>query len=118
MFKKIKFYNFNIIYIILKDKACKEIDEEEFIYSDESEDESISKEQLEIAHQEATKHKNEGNIFVQQEKWSKAIGCYSNAIKIFPHDAIFYANRALCQLKLDKYIYICIYILITFIILN
>lgn len=112
--KKIKFYIFNIIYIILKDKACKEIDEEE--YSDESEDESISKEQLEKAHQEAMKYKNEGNIFVQQKKWSKAIGCYSNAIKIFPYDAIFYANRALCQLKLDKYIYI--YILIIFCILN
>lgn len=99
--KKIKFYTFNVIYIILKDKACKEIDEEEY-NEDESEDESISKEQLEKAHQEAMKYKNEGNICVQQKKWSKAIGCYSNAIKIFPHDAIFYANRALCQLKLDK----------------
>ncbi|XP_031771582.1 RNA polymerase II-associated protein 3 isoform X1 [Apis florea] len=101
--KKIKSYDYSAWDKFDVDKACKEIDEEEFIYSDESEDESISKEQLEIAHQEATKHKNEGNIFVQQEKWSKAIGCYSNAIKIFPHDAIFYANRALCQLKLDNF---------------
>ncbi|XP_043802645.1 RNA polymerase II-associated protein 3 [Apis laboriosa] len=101
--KKIKSYDYSAWDKFDVDKACKEIDEEEYSYSDESEDESISKEQLEKAHQEATKHKNEGNIFVQQEKWSKAIGCYSNAIKIFPHDAIFYANRALCQLKLDNF---------------
>ncbi|XP_028524245.1 RNA polymerase II-associated protein 3 isoform X2 [Apis cerana] len=99
--KKIKSYDYSAWDKFDVDKACKEIDEEE--YSDESEDESISKEQLEKAHQEAMKYKNEGNIFVQQKKWSKAIGCYSNAIKIFPYDAIFYANRGLCQLKLDNF---------------
>lgn len=62
----------------------------------------MSKEELEKVHQVATKHKNEGNAFVQQQKWSKAISCYTEAIKAFPYDAVFYANRALCQLKLDK----------------
>ncbi|KAG6794863.1 RNA polymerase II-associated protein 3 [Apis mellifera caucasica] len=100
--KKIKSYDYSAWDKFDVDKACKEIDEEEY-NEDESEDESISKEQLEKAHQEAMKYKNEGNICVQQKKWSKAIGCYSNAIKIFPHDAIFYANRALCQLKLDNF---------------
>lgn len=89
--------------LLHKDKACKEMDKEE--QSDESEDEHMSKEELKKAHEEAMKHKNEGNIFVQQQNWSKAIGCYNNAIRLFPYDAVFYANRALCQLKLDKYIY-------------
>ncbi|CAL7948476.1 unnamed protein product [Xylocopa violacea] len=83
------------------DKACEEIDKNK--QSDDSEGEPMSKEELERAHQEATKHKNEGNILVQQQKWSKAVGCYNEAIKLFPYDAIFYANRALCQLKLDNF---------------
>lgn len=88
--------------IVSKDKECRKIDNNE--QSDDSEDEHMSKEELEKAHQKATKHKSDGNILVQQQKWSEAIGCYTEAIKLFPYDAVFYANRALCQLKLDKYI--------------
>lgn len=62
----------------------------------------MSKEELEKNHSKALEHKNQGNIFVQQKKWDKAIASYSEAIKIFPYDAIFYANRALCYLKQDK----------------
>lgn len=82
------------------DKACKEIDNEE--HSD-SGGETRSKEDLMNAHVEATKHKNKGNTLVQQQNWSKALHCYSQAIEIFPHDAVFYANRALCQLKLENF---------------
>lgn len=42
-----------------------------------------------------------GNNFVKKQKWKEAIQCYSRAIKCFPYDAIFYANRALCYLKTD-----------------
>lgn len=49
-------------------------------------------------------------MFVQQKKWDNAIGCYSEAIKIFPYDAVFYANRALCHLKKDKYVVFNLYI--------
>lgn len=90
----------NIIIFILKDKACKELDKEE--QSDDSSDEIMSKEELEKDHDKALVHKEQGNIFVQQKKWDKAIASYSEAIKIFPYDAIFYANRALCYLKQDK----------------
>ncbi|KOC70175.1 RNA polymerase II-associated protein 3 [Habropoda laboriosa] len=82
-------------------KACKDVEKEQ--QSDESEDEKMSKKELEKAYQEATKHKDEGNTFVKQQKWSKAVECYSEAIKIFAYDAIFYANRALCQLKLNNF---------------
>ncbi|KAK9297935.1 hypothetical protein QLX08_008473 [Tetragonisca angustula] len=99
--KRIKSYDYTAWDKFDADKACKEVDKEE--QSDESEDERMSKEELKRAHEEATKHKNEGNIFVQQQNWSKAIGCYNNAIKLFPYDAVFYANRALCQLKLDNF---------------
>lgn len=65
----------------------------------------MSKEELKKAHKLATKYKNEGNIFVQQQKWTQAIGCYNLAIKTFKSDAVFYANRALCQIELEWYIF-------------
>lgn len=86
--------------IVLKDKACKNIDKQE--QSDDSEDETMSKEELEKAHKIATKHKDEGNSFVCSCEWVKAIQCYNQAITAFPYDAVFFANRALCQLKLNK----------------
>lgn len=85
-----------------KEKACNEIDKDE--ESDDSAEEPMSKEELEKNHSRATKYKEEGNIFVQQKNWSKALSSYNEAIKIFPYDAVFYANRALCHLKLDKYV--------------
>ncbi|OAD58122.1 RNA polymerase II-associated protein 3 [Eufriesea mexicana] len=97
--KRIKAYDYSTWDKFDADEACKEIDTKE---QSDSEGESMSKEELEKAHKEATKHRNEGNIFVQQQKWVKAVGCYNEAIKLFPFDAVFYANRALCQLKLDN----------------
>lgn len=83
------------------DTACKEFDKEE--QSDEYlEEEPMSKEELEENHMKATEHKLQGNIFVQQKQWDKAIASYGEAIKIFPYDAVFYANRALCYLKQDN----------------
>ncbi|XP_034176948.2 RNA polymerase II-associated protein spaghetti isoform X1 [Osmia lignaria lignaria] len=99
--KRIKSYDYSAWDKFDVDKACTDVDKEE--QSDDSGDETMSKEELEKVHQVATKHKNEGNAFVQQQKWSKAISCYNEAIKAFPYDAIFYANRALCQLKLDNF---------------
>ncbi|XP_076164382.1 RNA polymerase II-associated protein spaghetti [Ptiloglossa arizonensis] len=82
------------------EEACNEIvDEEEQL--DDFGDEVMSKEELKKAHKLATKYKNEGNIFVQQQKWTQAIGCYNLAIKTFKSDAVFYANRALCQIELE-----------------
>ncbi|CAD1478853.1 unnamed protein product, partial [Heterotrigona itama] len=99
--KRIKSYDYSAWDKFDVDKACKEVDKEEQL--DESEDEHMSKEELKKAHEEATEHKNKGNIFVQQQKWLEAIGCYNKAIKLFPYDAVFYANRALCQLKLNNF---------------
>lgn len=61
-----------------------------------------SKEELEKKQAEALKLKNEGNAFVQTQQYVKAVGKYCEAIRLFPNDAVLYANRGLCQLKLNK----------------
>ncbi|XP_015185919.1 PREDICTED: RNA polymerase II-associated protein 3-like isoform X2 [Polistes dominula] len=81
------------------EKACKEIDKTDS--SDES-GEELNEDELKKRHDIATEHKQKGNILVQQQKWDSAIACYSEAIKVFPYDAVFYANRALCHLKKDS----------------
>ncbi|KAF7397736.1 hypothetical protein HZH68_008958 [Vespula germanica] len=81
------------------EKACKEIDKTD---SSEESEEELNEDELTKKHDLATEHKQKGNIFVQQKKWDNAIACYSEAIKIFPYDAVFYANRALCHLKKDN----------------
>lgn len=53
-------------------------------------------------HSEAVKFKVDGNNFFQKKQYDLAINSYSQAIKIFPYDEVFYANRALCYLKQDK----------------
>lgn len=83
----------------LQDKACEELDKES---DSDSGEEILSGEELEKNHEEATKHKIMGNKMVQEQKWDKAMACYNEAIKIFPYDAVFYANRALCHLKMEK----------------
>lgn len=98
--KRIKSYDYSSWDKFDVDKACKELDKEG--QSSDSCDETMSKEELEKNHSKALEHKDQGNIFVQQKKWDKAIVSYSEAIKIFPYDAIFYANRALCYLKQDN----------------
>lgn len=45
---------------------------------------------------------SQGNNFVKEGKWDKAITCYTTAIKHHAYDPIYYANRALCYLKMNK----------------
>lgn len=98
--KRIKSYDYTSWDKFDIDKACKELEAGE--QSDESSDEPLSKEELEKNHSKAIEYKQQGNDFVKQKKWDKAIASYSEAIKLFPYDAIFYANRALCYLKQDN----------------
>ncbi|XP_076667306.1 RNA polymerase II-associated protein spaghetti [Andrena cerasifolii] len=99
--KRIKSYDYSAWEKFDEDKACKDVEKEE--QSDHSDEEVTCKEALKESYEVATRHKNEGNIFVQQQKWAKAIASYNQAIKAFSYDAVFYANRALCQLKLDNF---------------
>ncbi|XP_066585743.1 RNA polymerase II-associated protein 3 [Prorops nasuta] len=99
--KRIKSFDYESWNKFDVEKACKELDDDE--ETDESFEGPLSKEELLKSHDLAIEHKEKGNQFVKQENWAEAIACYTEAVKAFPYDAVFYANRALCQLKLNKF---------------
>ncbi|GAB0089854.1 hypothetical protein DMENIID0001_044710 [Sergentomyia squamirostris] len=53
-------------------------------------------------HTEANTMKEKGNNCVKMKDFEGAIFHYTSAIETFPDDAIYYTNRALCNLKLDR----------------
>lgn len=81
------------------DKACEALDNENT--EEDDDDDYLSKIEKERIREEAVYEKERGNDFVKKQKWKEAIQCYSRAIKCYPHDAIFYANRGLCYLKIQ-----------------
>lgn len=82
------------------DKVCEEMDQAD---SDEDEDTDVEEEDLDrIA--TAVYNKEQGNKLVKEGKWGEAIEKYNVAIQTYPHDAVFYANRALCFLKMKNYV--------------
>ncbi|PSN44321.1 RNA polymerase II-associated protein 3 [Blattella germanica] len=82
------------------DKACEELDTDH--QSSGNEDEPVTDMEEEKKREEALYEKERGNVFVKSGKWKEAIQCYSRAISCYRHDAIFYANRALCYLKIQE----------------
>ncbi|XP_018790490.1 PREDICTED: RNA polymerase II-associated protein 3 isoform X2 [Bactrocera latifrons] len=52
---------------------------------------------------QANEIKDKGNKYVKLGEYEKAINEYTNAIDIFPEDPIYFCNRALCYLKLERY---------------
>jgi TPR repeat protein len=49
------------------------------------------------------KYKNDGNDFFKKGKFTEAVIAYSKAIAIDSTQSVLYSNRALCELKLEKY---------------
>lgn len=47
--------------------------------------------------------KDRGNQNVKLGNYTKAIEDYTEAINILPNNAIFYSNRALCFLKMERW---------------
>lgn len=74
------------------DKECEKVDEE-------SDAESNSDSLIEDLRDQAIIEKEQGNQFVKVAKWDEAVISYTNAIRYYAYDPIFYANRALCFLK-------------------
>lgn len=72
-------------------------------------DTEMTPDELERSHNQANELKIKGNIYVRKQEWKKALDCYTKAIEIFSYDATFFANRALCCLKLNKYVVKTIY---------
>ncbi|EFA06488.1 RNA polymerase II-associated protein 3 [Tribolium castaneum] len=79
------------------DAECEKMDYSE---NDESE---LTDECDETTRDEAYLEKDKGNKFVKDKKWEQAIECYTKAIDLYSYDPIFYANRALCFLKIQNY---------------
>ena len=50
----------------------------------------------------ALKLKDEGNSHFVQGKYEEAKECYSHAIALDPTKAVFWSNRAACDIKLEQ----------------
>ncbi|CAB3365540.1 Hypothetical predicted protein [Cloeon dipterum] len=64
---------------------------------------SISEAERQKRLEEANYEKENGNTNVKNKKWKEAIECYSRAISRDDKNPIFFANRALCYLKIERY---------------
>ena len=47
----------------------------------------------------------QGNQAYKEKQWEKAIGCYTEAIKLNSRNATYYSNRAAAYLELGRYIH-------------
>ncbi|XP_074538770.1 sperm-associated antigen 1 isoform X2 [Halichoeres trimaculatus] len=47
--------------------------------------------------------KQEGNDFVKKGQYQDAVGKYTECLKLKPEECAIYTNRALCNLKLDRF---------------
>uniref|UniRef100_A0A8W8NRH0 SGTA homodimerisation domain-containing protein n=1 Tax=Magallana gigas TaxID=29159 RepID=A0A8W8NRH0_MAGGI len=54
--------------------------------------------------EKAEKLKNEGNNFMKEEKFSDALECYSQAVKLDNKNSVYYCNRAAAYSKLNKHV--------------
>ncbi|XP_074034205.1 RNA polymerase II-associated protein spaghetti [Leptinotarsa decemlineata] len=70
---------------------------------DINEDSELTDECNENIYDEALIEKEKGNKFVKNQKWDEAIKSYTKAIECYSYDPVFYANRALCYLKISKF---------------
>lgn len=53
-------------------------------------------------HKKANDIKDRGNTYVKQTDYDKAIEAYTEAIGVYPNDPVYFINRALCYLKLER----------------
>lgn len=63
--------------------------------------------QRQLKEKEADKLKNEGNTYMSQKQYSKAVECYTSALRLSPagiNSHVYYSNRAAALCYLEKYI--------------
>ncbi|ORX58636.1 U-box-domain-containing protein [Piromyces finnis] len=58
---------------------------------------------MDYMHQEAEKHKLQGNIFFKREQYEEAIKEYTTAIIKDSGNIVYFTNRALCYIRLKKF---------------
>ncbi|CAO1351968.1 unnamed protein product [Diamesa serratosioi] len=66
------------------------------------EDNKTTEESIDLK-QRANEYKEKGNAFVKAQDYENAINMYSEAIKMYNLDPVFYSNRSQCYLKIEKY---------------
>ncbi|XP_014251718.1 RNA polymerase II-associated protein 3-like [Cimex lectularius] len=66
----------------------------------ENEEELSKHENIKLA---AEEYKKIGNELVNQRKYEEAIEPYTKAIKLYNQDPIFFANRAVCFIKMENF---------------
>jgi len=53
-------------------------------------------------HKKANDIKDRGNSYVKQADYERAIEAYTKAVEIYPYDPIYFINRALCHIKMER----------------
>ncbi|KAH8284985.1 hypothetical protein KR054_003499 [Drosophila jambulina] len=54
-------------------------------------------------HKKANDIKDRGNNYVKLAEYDRAIEAYTEAIKVYPYDPVYYINRALCYIRQERY---------------
>ncbi|KAH8253418.1 hypothetical protein KR032_005471 [Drosophila birchii] len=54
-------------------------------------------------HKKANDIKDRGNNYVKLAEYDRAIEAYTEAIKVYPYDPVYYINRALCFIRQERY---------------
>ncbi|CAF3541444.1 unnamed protein product [Rotaria sp. Silwood1] len=89
------------------DAECERIDNEQVEDDDENEDDDNDEEneewQEQVLKKKAEYYKDCGNYQFKQKSYSQAIEYYTKAIECDPTCAIYFANRAQCQLFEQRY---------------
>lgn len=67
-----------------------------------TEKQDLPQDTLAQQHKKANDIKDRGNNYVKQADYEKAIEAYTKAVEIYPYDPIYFINRALCHIKLER----------------
>ncbi|XP_020818298.1 RNA polymerase II-associated protein 3 [Drosophila serrata] len=54
-------------------------------------------------HKKANDIKDRGNNYVKLAEYDRAIEAYTEAVNVYPHDPVYYINRALCYIRQERY---------------
>ncbi|KAH8371062.1 hypothetical protein KR093_006028 [Drosophila rubida] len=68
-----------------------------------TEKQDLPQDALAQQHKKANDIKDRGNNYVKQADYERAIETYTEAVEVYPYDPIYFINRALCHLKLERY---------------
>lgn len=65
-------------------------------------EEKVKEQETRLRKQQALKAKEAGNLSFRQKKYQEAVEQYSESISLDPSEAVYYLNRAMALLKLER----------------